>query len=210
MPESFTALSAGSNLNGRGFTWCVNTEHRGVRDAITELCGGQLQESAADDALYEILLGRSELDVFAASPDIAANRFVLATGSHTAHVCDGQRLLEPVSMAKFPCGCPTVMVERKAAARLGRGPSPRSSLTFRLREAPKLGSFSFDSDEWSFSEQLGVVGQKLASLEGEAILRLSLEVSQISTRTATVIAYTRPGVVVVGQCSTLRDLGLAA
>ncbi|WP_425839252.1 hypothetical protein [Streptomyces fractus] len=188
----------------------MTTEHRVVRDGITELCGGRPQETATEHGPYEVMLGRSELDVVATRRDVVANRFVLAGDPGTAHVCDGQRLLEPAGLAGAPCGCPTVMAERKAAARLGRGPSPRSRLTFRLREAPELGRLSFDSGGWSFSEQLSLVAQELGRLSGSALLKLSLDISRMTTRTGDVVAYTRPAVVTVGPCSTRRVLGLAA
>lgn len=97
----------------------MTTEHREVRDGITELCGGQPQGSATEHGPYEVMLGRSALDVVATRHDVIANRFVMAGDSGMAHVCDGRRLLEPAALEGALCGCPTVMAERKAAARLG-------------------------------------------------------------------------------------------
>lgn len=85
-----------------------------------------------------------------------------------------------------------------------------SRLTFRLREAPRLGRLSFGSEDWTFSEQLAYVGAELGNLAGSAILKLSLDVSRVTTRTGNVVAYTRPAVVMVGPCSPRQDLGLAA
>jgi hypothetical protein len=181
-------------------TWRVTATSRRTADRVVQLLGGRVQQDLTG-GLVEVLTTSPTVDVLLTGP--AALR---VHWQHAASGCDG------VTQGDGrPCACPPSLAQRRAAGKQGRGCRPCAELWFRLTYRPRLGTFSFACEDWSFVE---LVARTQAALRGRppgepARARLALDRSLHPLRSGIVLPYTRPVVTLLGDHGpawTVRDV----
>jgi hypothetical protein len=175
-------------------TWRVTTTSRRTADRVAQLLGGRVQQDLTS-GLVEILTTSPTVDILLTGP--AALR---VHWQHAASGCDGATQGDG-----RPCACPPGLAQRRAAGKQGRGCRPCAELRFRLTSRPRLGTFSFACEDWSFVE---LVARTQAALRGRqpgepARARLDLQRSLHTLRSGVVLPYTHPVI------TLLRDHGPA-
>jgi hypothetical protein len=192
--------------------WRVTTDDRVLADALAGLYGGVPEAvGSADGFGYEVLTRRDAVSILIHGPHSLALRMVLRGAGETFHLCDGVKLLEPLGADGEPCGCGPTLVERKAAARAGRGPKPEVQLRFRLSELPEAGTFELVSTSWEFAESLPSLERALNDVGRPALCVLRYELVEFTTRSGVEVTYRKPAVEVVGRLGCgQEDIRLAA
>jgi hypothetical protein len=185
-------------------TWRVTTSSRRTADRVVQLLGGCVQQDPTS-GLVEVLTTSPTVDILLTGP--AALRI---HWQHAVSRCDG------VTQGDGrPCVCPSGLARRRAAGKQGRGCRPCAELRFRLTSRPRLGTFSFACEDWSFVE---LVARIQAALRGRppdepARARLGLQRSLHTLRSGIVLPYTRPVITLLGDhgpASTVRDVEAAS
>jgi hypothetical protein len=185
-------------------TWRVTTTSRRTADRVVQLLGGRVQQGLTR-GLVEIMTTSPTVDILLTGPAALGVRW-----QHAASHCDG------VTQGDGrPCACPPGLVQRRAAGKQGRGCRPCAELRFRLTSRPRLGTFSFACEDWSFVE---LVARTQAALRrqppGEpARARLGLQRSLHTLRSGIVLPYTRPVITLLGDhgpASMVRDVEAAS
>jgi hypothetical protein len=183
-------------------TWRVTTTSRRTADRVVQLLGGRVQQDVTS-GLVEVLTSSPTVDILLTGP--AALR---VDWQHAAVRCDG------VAQGDGrPCACPPGLAQRRAAGKQGRGCRPCAELRFRLAGRPRLGTFGFACEDWSFVE---AVARSQAALRGARVeparARLGLQRSFHTLRSGIVLPYTHPVLTLLGDhgpASTVRDVGAA-
>ncbi|MEU5305993.1 hypothetical protein ACH4YO_19150 [Streptomyces noursei] len=212
-PKTFASdyvgrFRAGQQLSGRPValeSWRITTGDPEVGKAVADLYGGTPQpwETSKEDSL-EVLTGADSVKVIVDGPDAISFRMALygMTGK-PIHACDGVEFTDPEDPRHGqPCGCPTTVQERKAAAKAGHGPKPDQRLEFRLYDAPELGKFRLMTGSWDFMKSLESLWRELEAVGGPARCTLSLELVEFQTKSGVDVAYRKPVLTVHGPAST--------
>ncbi|MCM1965132.1 hypothetical protein [Streptomyces sp. G1] len=187
--------------------WLLTTADGEVAKAAAQLFGGTPKSRAASPDVMEVLLEADAIGVCLAGAASVARRFVRRDGAKVVHVCDGGRFLVPASRLGRHCGCPSLAIDRKIAARKGVGPKPEVELQFRLRAAPELGIFSLESSSWALAESLDEVGVPLKGERSPALLEIRIRHTRISLKSGMDVRYSWPVVAATDQLGgTLQEV----
>lgn len=119
------------------------------------------------------------------------------------HECDGSEFLSPEEKKGQPCGCPSLLKDRKLAARDGRGPMPSVAFTFRIAAAPMLGEFHFRTGSWQMAAQISDLMDALECVDGPAVCDLAMELVVHTTKTGMSLGFRKPVVRVLGSPDTV-------
>lgn len=178
--------------------WRVTTGDPEIADKVAELFGGSPAEwdTPKDDAL-QILTNADKVEIVLSGTDAIRDKLVLWGRQGPVHECDGVYFLSPDNMAGQPCRCPSLLQERKEAARAGIGPAPHTVVTFRLAEDYNLGTGQFTSTSWDLLTTLHEVRNDLDTIGGEALCELSLELVEYTTKKGRDVSYRKPVIRVI-------------
>lgn len=181
--------------------WRVSTADRAVADAIAQLFGGEPIEDEHSEAenFIDVFTNADSVPVILAGVKAIQTDMKQWNNGKLVHHCDGSHFLSHPSrdeMIGQPCGCPELFAERKQAAYDGIGPSPSITVTFRLADDPDLGEFKFQTSSWSFASVVHEYEDDLASVGGEAVAELAIElveyVAKKGKRKGQTISYNKP------------------
>jgi hypothetical protein len=178
--------------------WRVTTGDPDTAEAIAELMGGRPEEwdTTGEDAM-QVLTDRDSVEIVIDGSKAIRSRMILWGRQGPIHECDGVDFLSPEEDKGKPCGCPPLLVDRKAAAKSGRGPAPSVEVTFRLAEDTELGKFRFVSSSWELVKVLHEVEDALDRVGGPALCKLSLELVEFVTKDGKPVSYRKPVVRVI-------------
>ncbi|MEU9620423.1 hypothetical protein [Streptomyces sp. NPDC048155] len=179
--------------------WRVTTSDPETAKAIEGLMGGKADkwETSGEDAL-EILTEKDAVKIVIDGVHAIQARMVLWGRQGPIHECDGATFLSPEEKGT-PCGCPKLIIDRKAAAKSGRGPAPSVQVKFRLADDPRLGEFRFVSGSWELVKILHEVESDLERVGGPALCTLRLELVEFTTKSGVDVAYRKPVIDVHGR-----------
>lgn len=182
--------------------WRVTTGDPEVADAVAQLYGGKAEEwETSKEDFLQVLTNASAVQVVIDGPKAIRSALILWGRQGPIHECDGVYFLSPEEDAGTPCGCPSLLAERKAQARSGRGPAPHTTVNFRLAEDYDLGVGSFSSTSWDLLTVLHEVENALEEIEGEALCELSLELVEYTTKQGRHVMYRKPVIKVLKSWS---------
>ncbi|GAB7187127.1 recombination directionality factor-like protein [Kitasatospora sp. Ki12] len=197
--------------------WRVTTGDPAVAARVAEMLGGEPAswETEAEDNLEVLTSAPSVKIVIDSASAISSDmRLYGAFGSDPIHHCDGLEYLSPDEDKGKPCGCPELLVDRKALARTGRGPKPNITVMFKLEEAPELGLFRFRTGSWDLAKVLHQVLEALDEVGGPARAKLSIEevsfVPKSGPQKGKVVSYNKPVIKVLGAVSAAAFAELPA
>lgn len=182
--------------------WRVTTGDPEIADAVSQLLGGVPQEwdTPKDDAL-QVLTTSAKVQVVLSGSGAIQDKLILWGRQGPVHECDGMYFLSPEEDAGTPCGCPSLLADRKAQARAGRGPAPHTTVSFRLAEDYDLGAGQFTSTSWDLLTTLHEVRNDLDRIDGEALCELSLELVEYDTKAGRHVEYRKPVITVIKSWS---------
>ncbi len=196
--------------------WRVTTGDPSVAAKISELFGGTPQEWDTDsEDSTEILTDAPSVSIIidGASALTSDMRLYGAMGGEPIHWCDGVQFLDEENKGQA-CGCPELLVDRKALAKTGKGPKPAIALVFRLLDAPDLGKFRFRSGSWDLAKVEHEILNDLDDVGGPARARLTLETVEFTIKNGpkkgTAVAYNKPVIRVLGAYVQPAELDVAA
>lgn len=172
--------------------WRVTTGDREVAKTVAQLYGGKVEywETSKEDYL-EVITTANKVQIVIDGPQAIKDRRILWGRNGPIHECDGVYFLSPEKDAGKPCGCPSLLADRKAAARSQRGPAPHTSVTFRLADCYDLGLGTFSSTSWDLLTVLHEVRDDIERIGGEVLCELSLELVQFTTKAGRRVEYRR-------------------
>ncbi|MFJ2907805.1 hypothetical protein [Streptomyces sp. NPDC087212] len=178
--------------------WKVTTGDPEVAAAISHLMGGQPNETdSTSENFIEVQTDAKRVKVVLSGPDAISSDMKLWNGNVLIHHCDGVEFLSPDQDRGKACGCPSLMEDRKAAAKSKRGPAPSISVLMRLAEDYDLGLFRFQTGSWKLAEVLHEIGNALDKVDGEALVELSIELVEYTTKKGRDVSYYKPVVKVL-------------
>ncbi|MFD8794704.1 recombination directionality factor [Streptomyces vinaceus] len=200
-------LSAQGVEGERGVSpgWLLTTADSEVAETTAQLFGGTPKRRAASPDVIDVLLEAETIGVRLAGTAPMARRFVRRDGAEAVHVCDGRRFLAPASRLGRSCGCPSLAIDRKIAARKQLGPEPEVELRLRLQAAPALGIFCLESSSWSLAESLDEVGVPLKGEGSDALLEIRIRHARVSPKSGMDVRYSWPVVAVADQLGGSRQ-----
>ncbi|MCX4687215.1 hypothetical protein OG401_23405 [Kitasatospora purpeofusca] len=173
--------------------WRISTGDPEVASAVAQLFGGTPEETETDKENFIIVdTAAAKVKVIVDGASAISSDLKLWNGSNLIHHCDGVDFLSPEEDKGKPCRCPSLMVDRKAAAKVKRGPSPSISVLFRLADDPDLGIFRFQSGSWKLAEVLYEVENALDRIGTEALCSLELERVEYTTKRGRDVSYIKP------------------
>ncbi|MEU9047518.1 MULTISPECIES: hypothetical protein [unclassified Kitasatospora] len=173
--------------------WRISTGDPEVASAVAQLFGGTPEETETDKENFIVVdTSTAKVKVVIDGASAISSDLKLWNGSNLIHHCDGIEFLSPEEDKGKPCRCPSLMVDRKAAAKVKRGPSPSISVLFRLADDPNLGIFRFQSGSWKLAEVLYEVENALDRIGGEALCSLELERVEYTTKRGRDVSYVKP------------------
>ncbi|MEW2302591.1 hypothetical protein AB0958_21905 [Streptomyces sp. NPDC006655] len=177
--------------------WRVTTPDPATAEAIAQLYGGEATEwdTPKDDAM-QVLTTRSAVQIVLSGPKAIEDRLIQWGRKGPIHECDGITSLMDRNYGE-PCGCPELLMERKAAARDEMGPAPHIKVTFRLADDYDLGVGQFTSTSWDLLISLADVENELSAIDGEALCELSLELVEYTTKKGRDVSYRKPVITVI-------------
>lgn len=183
--------------------WRVTTGDPEIADKVSELYGGAPEEwdTPKDDCL-QVLTNAKAVPIVVSGSDAIEDRLILWGRQGPIHECDGMYFLSPEEDAGQPCKCPSLLADRKAQSRNGRGPAPHVSLTFRLADDYDLGVAKFTSTSWDLLVSLHSVRNALDNIDGEALCSLSIELVEYTTKAGRDVRYFKP---VISPISSWSD-----
>ncbi|MGW3229404.1 recombination directionality factor [Kitasatospora sp. NPDC001095] len=173
--------------------WRVSTGDPEVASAVSQLFGGTPEETETDKENYIVVdTSTAKVKVIIDGASAISSDLKLWNGSNLIHHCDGVEFLSPEDEAGTPCGCPPLMVDRKAKAKVKRGPSPSISVMFRIADDPDLGIFRFQTGSWKLAEVLHEIENQLDRIGSEALCSLELERVEYTTKNGRDVSYVKP------------------
>lgn len=192
----------GRHKNGRpvaASSWRVTTREQPVVAAlIAHYANASVAREANGGSAVEVLTGCDRVPVVLNGQRAVTFRMVLQGAGEIFHSCDGYRLLDPMRRSGDPCGCPSTLEERRAAAAAGRGPVPETQVRFRLAELPSIGMFGLNSSSWAFAEALPQLRHALGRASGPVQCALGYDMVEFTTRSGVDVSYRRPLVELAG------------
>ncbi|MFE0326305.1 hypothetical protein ACFW08_05750 [Streptomyces sp. NPDC058960] len=204
--------------------WRVTTGDPTVADKIAELFGGEPEswETDREDNL-QVLTDAKSVNIVIEPDGVDASFKQFMPGAGLIHHCDGFAFLSPDEEKGQPCGCPSLIAERKLKAQQMRGPKPSVDVEFRLLDAPELGKFRFNSGSWKLVEALAPLFKALDefgnSSDGDTPgrqVRASLTIENVSyvpqkgPRAGQTVSYNKPVIKVFGAFEAAEDVAQAA
>jgi hypothetical protein len=206
--------------------WRVTTGDPSVAKKVAEILGGTPEswETDREDNL-EILTDSRTVQIIIEPDGVDASFKQFVPGAGLTHHCDGFKFLSPDEDKGQPCGCPSLIAERKLKAQQMRGPKPSVDITFRMADAPDLGKFRFNSGSWKLVEALGPLfrdldtygnaGDEENGVDGVPV-RASLTIENVTyvpkkgPRAGQTVSYNKPVIKVSGAYEeAAEDEGLA-
>jgi hypothetical protein len=174
--------------------WRVTTASTRTADRVASLLGGQVH--------HDLPGGRVEILTTAANVDILLpGRYALLVHwqQPARDLCDGA-----TQGNGRPCACPPVIAHRRAHAKHGRACQPHAELRFQLTSNPRLGTFGFACEDWSFIEQVTALQAALKGQEPSEPTRVRLELWRTlhPLDNGSILAYTRPTITLPGRRTT--------
>lgn len=202
---------AGMQLNNRPVSlseWRITTGDPDVAQAVAGLFGGKPEkwETTKDDSL-QVLTDVDAVKVIVDNADAVSFRMALfgMTGK-PIHACDGVEFIDTEDPRYGqPCGCPTSLQERKAAAKAGHGPKPDGRIVFRLAADPERGKFRLVTSSWEFMKAIEGVWRDLEAVGGPALATLKLELVEFTTKSGIDVRYRKPVLQVHGPAPVDED-----
>jgi hypothetical protein len=172
--------------------WRVTTGDPAIADAIAQLYGGAPAEwdTPKDDAL-QVLTTVPAVQIVLSGTKAIEDKLIQWGRKGPIHECNGVTSLMDRNFGE-PCGCPELLMDRKAAARDEVGPAPHIKVTFRLAEDYELGVGQFVSTSWDLLTSLYEVQNDLDAVGGEALCELSLELVEYTTKKGIEVSYRKP------------------
>lgn len=177
--------------------WCVTTGDPAVADVVANVLGSDVREweTQGEDNL-EVLADASSVQIVPADTSAIASELKLwGPGGVITHHCDGVTFLDDRRKGK-PCGCLELLTDRKAMAKIGRGPKPDVSITFRLLAAPRVGMFRIQSGSWDLARVLEEYLVALDDVAAQQCCSLILETTSFVPRGSPMkgmtVSYTKP------------------
>ncbi|WP_108934501.1 recombination directionality factor [Streptomyces ardesiacus] len=164
-------------------TFRVATSDPKTADAVAELLGGTPKETErTSDHFIDVITDQDKLLVIVDGPKGLYSDMKRWHNGKLVHHCDGMTFLSHTkeNMVGKACGCPELFVERKDADRDGIGPRPSIDLTFQFADDPDLGTFKFHTGSWGLAKVLHQAEDKLARIDGPALVELSLELVEFN------------------------------
>lgn len=192
---------SGYQVNGRPATleaWRITSGDPEVAEALRKLFGGdepQQWETQGEDNL-EIFSEAQRVKIIIDSPKAIRQEMVLWGRSGAIRRCDGVEQTGEGDEGK-PCECPQSYVDRKDAAKSGKGCAPSITVFFTLADAPDLGRFKFNSGSWSLVRDIVTAEARLAEIDGPAVAWLGLEVVEYESQ-GKKRKFTKPVIDVLG------------
>lgn len=193
--------------------WRVTTGDPVVADRIAALYGGESEEWETDkEDNLQVLTDTASVQIIIEPDGVDASFKQFVPGAGMTHHCDGFTYLSPDEDKGEPCGCPSLIAERKLKASQQRGPKPSVDVTFRLADEPELGVFRFNSGSWKLVEALGGLFRDLDT-NGNATspVRASLTIENVSyvpqkgPRAGQTVSYNKPVIKVFGAYTTADE-----
>lgn len=177
--------------------WHIATSSWTSANAISAAIGGTARPYGRAPGLeVQVVTEGGSLCILLEGPESVSFRMARHGGRGAAHTCDGQRFLEPASLAGTACGCPPTLTARRAAALRGLGPKPDIELVFRLHAAPELGLFRLTTSSWDFAGDSLRALEVLREIPSPVLCRLGIEVVEFSSPDGVEVSYRRPTLVV--------------
>lgn len=198
--------------------WRVTTGDPSVAAKVAELLGGEPEswETDNEDNL-QVLTDAKTVHIVIEPDGVDASFKQFVPGAGMTHHCDGFKYLSPDEDKGQPCGCPSLIAERKLKATQLRGPKPSVDVEFRLADAPELGTFRFNSGSWKLVEALAPLFKALDDHGNETNpVRASLTIENVSyvpkkgPRAGQEVSYNKPVIKVFGPADEAADLSKAA
>jgi len=187
---------SGMSVDGKPLSlgeWRVTTGDKVVADSVARKFGGSVEEwETTKEDFLQVLTATDKVQIIIDGPGAIRDRLILWGRQGPIHECDGVYFLSPEEDAGTACGCPSLLAERKAWARSGRGPQPNTTVTFRLADDYDLGKGSFTSTSWDLLTVLHEVRNSLESIGGEVLCELSLELVKYTTKAGRNVEYRKP------------------
>ncbi|MFG2292026.1 hypothetical protein [Streptomyces sp. NPDC048603] len=192
--------------------WRVTTGDPTVAERVAAMLGGEPEEWETDkEDNLEVLTNAPSVPIVIEPDGVDASFKMFVQGVGLTHHCDGFNYLSPDEDKGRPCGCPTLIAERKLHAQKQRGPKPSVDVTFRLEAEPDLGIFRFNSGSWKLVEALAPLFKALDdygnSTDGDEpgrAVRATLTIENVSytpqkgPRAGQLISYNKPVIKVLG------------
>lgn len=173
--------------------WKISTGDPDVADAVARLFGGTpVETDSTSENFIEVETERATVLVILAGPEAVYSDLKLWNRSKLVHHCDGIEFLSPDERKGKRCGCPELFAERKQAARDFMGPAPSIEVTFRLADDPELGQFRFKSGSWELAKVLHEYDNALTKVGGPALVELTLELVEYTTKKGRAVSYYKP------------------
>jgi hypothetical protein len=175
----------------------VTTGEKEVAESIAQLMGGSVNEwETSKDDFLEVLTGKDSVEVVISGVKAIKSTLVLWGQRGPIHECDGVTSLLSDDFGQ-PCGCPSLLADRKALAKAGRGPAPNTKVEFRLAEDYDLGLGQFVSTSWELVKVLHEIANDLDEVGDEALCELSLELVEYDHSTYGRVSYRKPVIKVI-------------
>ncbi|MEW1550964.1 recombination directionality factor [Streptomyces tsukubensis] len=179
-------------------TFRVTTGDPEVADAVSKLFGGSPAEwETSGEDFTEVITDRDK--VLIVIDGASSLKFDMRLYGRTGliHHCDGVDSLLNEDKGQ-PCGCPTLLEDRKAFAKSGRGPQPYTFINgFRIADDYGLGKFRLQTTSWTILPYLDQYWADLGNIDGEALAELSLELVEYTTKTGRDVSYRRPALKII-------------
>jgi hypothetical protein len=181
--------------------WRVLTDDPVIAESIAELMGGRSEEYDSTKALHlHVMTETPSVEIVINGSKAIEDKLILWGPGGPVHECDGQYFLSPAEDKGQPCGCPSLMSERKDLAKRRRGPSPSINVTFRLAGLGyDLGPGKLIATAWSLAEVIHEVKDALDAIDGEALCRLELEHVQYTNKAGINVEFRKPVITVLGS-----------
>jgi hypothetical protein len=175
-------LSYGTPVNRRYTppTWHV-TAPLGIAERVAVLLEGQLNHPGTI-GMVEVTTQVTELAIYLSGSEAVQLRWRRGSSRDFCGAGEGVGI----------CPCPSTVMARRRAARLGNGCEPHVQVWFRLVSAPLLGHFSFVSGSWSFAEEVLAAASMLSGRHGPIRASLSLNRVGGTLSTGQVVVFSRP------------------
>ncbi|WP_425837406.1 hypothetical protein [Streptomyces fractus] len=195
--------------------WRVTTGDPVVAAKIVEILGGESEEWETDkEDNLQVLTDSPTVAIIIEPEGVDASFKMFMPGAGMTHHCDGFEYLSPEEDKGTPCGCPSLIAERKLKATQMRGPKPSIDVKFRVADAPDLGIFRFNSGSWKLVEVLGPLFAELDKYEGRQV-RATLTIENVSfvpqkgPRAGQEVSYNKPVIKITGAYEAAEPVALA-
>ncbi|MFD9442131.1 hypothetical protein [Streptomyces sp. NPDC060001] len=203
--------------------WRVTTGDPVVAAKIASLMGGEPEEWETDkEDNLQVLTDSATVQIIIEPDGVDASFKQFVPGAGLTHHCDGFTFLSPEEDKGQPCGCPSLIAERKLKAKQMRGPKPSVDVEFRLTADPDTGKFRFNSGSWKLVEALAPLFRSLdeygnsgdGDVPGKPV-RASLTIENVSyvpqkgPRAGETVSYNKPVIRVLGAVADGQPADLA-